>query len=86
MVQHKGARVQGVLAMTRALGDHALRPYVVAEPEVARVARREGDQLLLLASDGLWDVMSCQVGGRAAGACAARLPACMSAGCIGPAH
>jgi hypothetical protein len=62
VVQHKGARVQGVLAMTRALGDHALRPYVVAEPEVTRVARSAGDQLLLLASDGLWDVMSCQVG------------------------
>jgi hypothetical protein len=62
IVDHRGLRVQGVLAMTRALGDHALRPYVIADPEVTRVARCQGDQLLLLASDGLWDVMGCQVG------------------------
>jgi protein phosphatase 2C len=61
IVDHRGLRVQGVLAMTRALGDHALRPYVIADPEVTRVARCQGDQLLLLASDGLWDVMGCQV-------------------------
>ncbi len=29
-------------------------------PQVYRVSRREGDQLLILASDGLWDVMKCQ--------------------------
>lgn len=27
-------RVMGLLAMSRALGDHFLRPYVIAEPEV----------------------------------------------------
>jgi hypothetical protein len=62
VINNRGARVQGVLAMSRAIGDHALRPYVVADPEVAWVARRPGDNLLLLASDGLWDVMSSQVG------------------------
>lgn len=34
IVEHHGQRVQGVLAMTRALGDHALRPYIICEPEV----------------------------------------------------
>eukprot|EP00955_Chlamydomonas_euryale_P051673 354917-Chlamydomonas_euryale.AAC.22 len=29
-----GHRVMGVLAMSRAIGDHALRPYVIPEPEV----------------------------------------------------
>jgi len=29
-----GVRVMGVLAVSRAIGDHCLRPYVIAEPEV----------------------------------------------------
>lgn len=29
-----GHRVMGVLAMSRAIGDHDLRPYVIPEPEV----------------------------------------------------
>uniref|UniRef100_A0A7S0R8D2 protein-serine/threonine phosphatase n=1 Tax=Chlamydomonas leiostraca TaxID=1034604 RepID=A0A7S0R8D2_9CHLO len=49
-------RVMGELAVSRAIGDHCLRPFVIAEPEVTRVARRPEDRLLLLASDGLWDV------------------------------
>jgi hypothetical protein len=36
-----GHRVMGVLAMSRAIGDHCLRPYVIPEPEVrAMTARR----------------------------------------------
>lgn len=31
-----GHRVMGVLAMSRAIGDHCLRPYVIPEPEVRR--------------------------------------------------
>ena len=29
-----GVRVMGVLAVSRAIGDHCLRPYVIAQPEV----------------------------------------------------
>ena len=29
-----GVRVMGVLAVSRAIGDHCLRPYVIADPEV----------------------------------------------------
>lgn len=53
-------RVMGELAVSRAIGDHCLRPYVIAHPEVTRVLRRPEDQLLILASDGLWDVFSNQ--------------------------
>ncbi|KXZ53520.1 hypothetical protein GPECTOR_7g970 [Gonium pectorale] len=55
-----GHRVMGVLAMSRAIGDHGLRPYIIPEPEVSVVCRREDDDFLLLASDGLWDVMANQ--------------------------
>jgi protein phosphatase 2C len=52
-------RVMGILAVSRAIGDHALRPYgVVAIPEVNHVARSDTDDFLLLASDGLFEVMT----------------------------
>jgi len=51
-------RVQGVLAMTRALGDCALRPFVSCDPEVREIARSHEDRALVLATDGLWDVLS----------------------------
>ncbi|RWW01539.1 hypothetical protein GW17_00035417 [Ensete ventricosum] len=53
-----GARVLGVLAMSRAIGDSYLKPYVISEPEVTVLDREEGDECLILASDGLWDVVS----------------------------
>ncbi|KAL8171566.1 hypothetical protein V2J09_023370 [Rumex salicifolius] len=52
-----GARVLGVLAMSRAIGDNYLKPYVIPEPEVT-VTQRDGASCLILASDGLWDVVS----------------------------
>ncbi|CAL5035648.1 unnamed protein product [Urochloa decumbens] len=51
-------RVRGVLAMTRALGDRKLRPDVIAEPEITITERMADDQCLILASDGMWDVIS----------------------------
>ncbi|KAK9918687.1 hypothetical protein WJX75_005997 [Coccomyxa subellipsoidea] len=55
-----GVRVMGVLAVSRAIGDHCLRPFVIAQPEVTILGRRPDDEILLLASDGLWDVLSNQ--------------------------
>eukprot|EP00775_Hariotina_reticulata_P006725 gene6725-6944_t len=55
-----GHRVMGVLAMSRAIGDHCLRPYVIPEPEISVFARHARDEILLLASDGLWDVLTNQ--------------------------
>ncbi|TKY47466.1 phosphatase 2C 37 [Spatholobus suberectus] len=53
-----GPRVLGVLAMSRAIGDNYLKPYVISEPEVTVTERTEEDECLILASDGLWDVVS----------------------------
>ncbi|KAG6665819.1 protein phosphatase 2C 37-like [Carya illinoinensis] len=55
-----GPRVLGVLAMSRAIGDDYLKPYVISKPEVTITDRREDDDCLILASDGLWDVVSNQ--------------------------
>lgn len=53
-----GARVLGVLAMSRAIGDNYLKPYVISEPEVTITDRTAEDECLIIASDGLWDVVS----------------------------
>ncbi|OWM68780.1 probable protein phosphatase 2C 24 [Punica granatum] len=53
-----GPRVLGVLAMSRAIGDNYLKPYVSCEPEVTVMERTPSDDCLIIASDGLWDVVS----------------------------
>ncbi|PSS33131.1 Protein like [Actinidia chinensis var. chinensis] len=53
-----GARVEGILATSRALGDMYLKPIVTAEPEISFTKRDPEDECLILASDGLWDVLS----------------------------
>ncbi|XP_044505426.1 probable protein phosphatase 2C 24 isoform X1 [Mangifera indica] len=53
-----GARVLGVLAMSRAIGDNYLKPYVSCEPEITIIDRTAEDDCLILATDGLWDVVS----------------------------
>ena len=59
VVQRKGsARVMGVLAVARAIGDAQLKPYVTAEPEVKVFQRAAETWFIILATDGLWDVMS----------------------------
>lgn len=50
-------RVNGNLALSRAIGDRSERPHVSAEPEIISVPVREGDQFVIVATDGLWDVM-----------------------------
>ena len=60
------ARVDGVLALSRALGDFEFKrgvnpsiQKIIAVPEITVRRRREAaDQFIIVASDGLWDVMS----------------------------
>lgn len=53
-------RVEGVLAVTRAIGDRRLKKYVSAVPEIKTRSIKDGDEYLILASDGVWDVLSSQ--------------------------
>ncbi|KAE8658044.1 Protein phosphatase 2C 16 [Hibiscus syriacus] len=60
VIQWNGHRVFGVLAMSRSIGDRYLKPWIIPEPEVMFVPRVKEDECLILASDGLWDVMTNQ--------------------------
>ena len=58
IVQVKGtSRVQGVLGVSRALGDRDLKEYITAEPEVFSGLVSETSEFLILGTDGLWDVV-----------------------------
>ncbi|GER45036.1 protein phosphatase 2c [Striga asiatica] len=65
IMQWNGLRVLGVLAMSRSIGDKYMKPWIIPDPEVMLVPRAKEDECLVLATDGLWDVMSneeaCQV-------------------------
>lgn len=38
---YDGPRVMGVLNMTRAVGDHSLRPFVIAAAEVWKISNND---------------------------------------------
>lgn len=50
-------RVNGMLAVTRALGDLTMKDHVTCEPFVSTTDLQEGDTHLIVACDGVWDVM-----------------------------
>lgn len=52
------ARVQGILATSRALGDSYLKPYVSAEPDLFHYDRHADQKYLIVASDGLYDTLA----------------------------
>lgn len=60
-------RVNGVLAVTRSLGDFSMKEFVIGSPYTTSITLEEGDQFLIVACDGvrflltqLWDVISDQ--------------------------
>jgi protein phosphatase 1L len=50
-------RVEGLLAVSRSVGDASLKPYITAEPEICEYDIGKDDWFLVLSSDGVWDVM-----------------------------
>ena len=60
-------RVLGVLAVTRSLGDHCMKEFVIAKPYYNETTISNGNEaandlptVLVMACDGLWDVMQDQ--------------------------
>ncbi|GAA6003493.1 hypothetical protein JCM10207_000359 [Rhodosporidiobolus poonsookiae] len=49
-------RVNGVLAVTRSLGDSSMKEFVVGAPYTTETSLGPGDEWLIVACDGLWDV------------------------------
>jgi len=53
-------RVEATLAVSRAIGNRSLKAFVTSEPDVRTHSLKEGDDYLVLGTDGLWDVVKPQ--------------------------
>ncbi|WFC95524.1 protein-serine/threonine phosphatase [Malassezia brasiliensis] len=53
-------RVNGVLAVTRSFGDFSMKEFVVGSPFTTSIALEDNDAFLIVACDGLWDVIGDQ--------------------------
>ena len=52
------SRVMGILAVSRALGDSSLKPFVTAEPRIAEGYLGRENDFAVIACDGVWDVLT----------------------------
>ncbi|TXG53480.1 hypothetical protein EZV62_022649 [Acer yangbiense] len=53
-------RVQGSLAVSRAIGDMHLKEWIISEPEIKKLPLTSDCEFLIMASDGLWDKVNVQ--------------------------
>jgi len=58
VLSYGAPRVEGVLAMSRALGDTGLKPYVSSEPRIVEGYLGKENDYAVLACDGVWDVLT----------------------------
>lgn len=58
IIVHKSrSLVQGSLQITRSIGDSKYKKYISCEPDLFEHDITNEDQLLIMASDGFWDVI-----------------------------
>jgi len=53
-------RVNGQIMITRSLGDHLMKEYIIGDPYTHHEKLTEKDTWLIVACDGLWDVIEDQ--------------------------
>ncbi|XP_059631010.1 probable protein phosphatase 2C 2 [Cornus florida] len=53
-------RVNGSLAVSRAVGDLHLKEWIISEPEIKKLPLTSDSEFLIIASDGLWDKVNDQ--------------------------
>lgn len=53
-----GGKVFGQFSLTRAFGNVHLKKWVISEPFIKKIHVNENDRFVVIASDGIWDVVS----------------------------
>eukprot|EP01064_Diplonema_japonicum_P030648 TRINITY_DN5267_c0_g1_i1.p1 TRINITY_DN5267_c0_g1~~TRINITY_DN5267_c0_g1_i1.p1 ORF type:complete len:653 (+),score=140.33 TRINITY_DN5267_c0_g1_i1:577-2535(+) len=54
------SRVEGMVSVTRSIGDRPCKEYLRRDPHVTTMELTPQDDFIVLATDGLWDVMSAE--------------------------
>ena len=58
LFSHCSLRVNGVLNVTRSIGDRALKQFVISQPQQSEVEIMDGDEVLMLITDGVSNALS----------------------------
>ena len=48
-------RLQGTLAVSRAIGDLQFKDWIISDPEIHKISLTSDSDFLIMASGGLWD-------------------------------
>eukprot|EP00924_Labyrinthula_sp_SR-Ha-C_P002500 maker-scaffold_16-snap-gene-6.32-mRNA-1 protein AED:0.14 eAED:0.14 QI:413/0.5/0.66/1/1/1/3/75/294 len=50
-------RILGIISVSRAIGDHNMKKFVISKPHTNITQLSDGDQFIIIACDGVWDVL-----------------------------